>query len=60
MTTPEPCPDAELHGAPYRYCPTCNWREAPCGAPSPAGDACHLYPGHPGQHQATVAWGPEA
>ncbi len=27
--TPEPCPTPHLHGNPFRFCPNCEWREAP-------------------------------
>jgi len=28
-TDPQTCPDASVHGNPFRYCPTCTWIEEP-------------------------------
>lgn len=27
ITVPQTCPTADLHGNPFRYCPTCSWSE---------------------------------
>ena len=46
---PEDCPDASVHGNPFRYCPYCTWRE-----PEPPKKPCSVCNGTGIEERNTV------